>query len=690
MPRRAKLDCISLKWPLVGRKTQTALKKILVYRALFFRYLCTGKTMNTEKAQPPRRPGLALFAAAMVFTLWFGQTDAHGRTIVVRGERNDPPYEFEGEHGPDGFNVELFRAVAKAAGLEYELRLGAWDKIRLELENGRIDALTCMSYSAKRNQNVEFTSPHNIITHSLFVRRGSPVQTLADLRGREIIVQRGDIMHDFVRNFGFVVRIVPVASQREALTLLASGRGDAALLSKFLGIYNAQRLRLENLTTVGDPVMSNDLCFAVRKGDTRLLASLNEGLKTVHETGEYLRIYNKWFGRGGDLSSDDFARYAAYAGGIAFFVLLLFFTWSWSLKSQVRQKTLELERELQERRKAEQELRASEERLRGIVQNMPVLMDAFDTNWVIAAWNSECERVTGYTADEMVGNPDAMRLLYPEPGRAEEVKEEAARLSGGFRNRRLPMRCKDGGERLIEWSNIGGDFPIKGWTTWGVGVDVTERVRAEELMRQSLAEKEVLLKEIHHRVKNNLQIILSLLNLQARRSGGPEASVFRDIQSRVMAMALIHEKLYRSADFIHIDYAGYLRTLISDLIHSYSSPGRRVDVRLDIDPIELTIDRAIPCGLVVTEIVSNALKHAFPPEWEGAPKLEITLKAEDEGAVRLEIADNGIGFSSGAREGASGSLGMLLIEKLAEGQLEARLSIDSNGGTRYRIVFERK
>jgi len=166
--------------------------------------------------------------------------------------------------------------------------------------------------------------------------------------------------------------------------------------------------------------------------------------------------------------------------------------------------------------------------------------------------------------------------------------------------------------------------------------------------------------------------------------------VFRDIQSRVMAMALIHEKLYRSADFIHIDYAGYLRTLISDLIHSYSSPGRRVDVRLDIDPIVLTIDRAIPCGLVVTEIVSNALKHAFPLEWEGAPKLEITLKAEDERAVRLEIADNGIGFSSGAREGASGSLGMLLIEKLAEGQLEARLSIDSNGGTRYRIVFERK
>lgn len=645
--------------------------------------------MKIENAHSPRRSGRRILTAVTALVLWCAHADARGGPLVVRGDNNYPPYEFQGEHGPDGFNVELFRAVAAAVGLEYELRLGVWDEVRGELENRRIDALTGMYYSRDRDRKVDFTAPHSIVTHSIFVRGGSPVRTLADLRGKAIIVQRGDIMHDFVRDFGFVVNIVPVADQREALTLLASGRHDAALLSKLQGLYHARKLRLDNITTVGDPIMPRDYCFAVREGDTRLAARLNEGLRIVRETGEYHRIHRTWFGGGAEISTGDFARYAAYAGGITLFVVLLILTWSWSLKSQVRQKTVDLERELEERRRVEAELRTSEERLRGIVQNMPVMMDAFDTEEVLVVWNAECERVTGYSAGEMVGNPDAMRLLYPEPGRLEEIMAEFRRSEGRFRNWHLALRCKDGSERIIEWSSIAKDFPIPGWSAWSVGVDVTDRVRADERIRQSLAEKEVLLKEIHHRVKNNLQIIHSLLNLQAGQGEGVSAGVFRDVQSRVMAMALIHEKLYRSTDFIHIDYAAYLRALVNDLVRTYSVPDRRLDVRFDIDPVELTIDRAIPCGLVVTEIVSNALKHAFPPGWKGTPALRIVLKSENENTVRLSIEDNGIGLPPDTGKGAAGSLGMLLIERLAEGQLGARLAVESNGGTRYEIVFER-
>jgi PAS domain S-box-containing protein len=646
--------------------------------------------MKSGNEHTPRRAVRRILTAVTALVLWCAHADARGGPLVVRGDNNYPPYEFQGEHGPDGFNVELFRAVAAAVGLDYELRLGVWDEVRGELENRRIDALTGMYYSRDRDRTVDFTAPHSIVTHSIFVRKGSSIQSLADLRGKEIIVQRGDIMHDFVRDFGFVVHVVPVADQREALTLLASGRHDAALLSKLQGLYHARKLRLDNITTVGDPIMPRDYCFAVREGDTRLAARLNEGLRIVRETGEYHRIHRKWFGGGAEISTGDFARYTAYAGGIALFVVLLILTWSWSLKSQVHQKTVDLERELEERRRVETELRTSEERLRGIVQNMPVMMDAFDTEEVLAVWNAECERVTGYSAGEMVGNPDAMRLLYPEPGRLEEIMAEFRRSEGRFRNWRLALRCKDGSERIIEWSSIAKEFPIMGWSAWSVGVDVTDRVRADEQVRQSLAEKEVLLKEIHHRVKNNLQIIHSLLNLQADHSGGTTAEVFRDVQSRVMAMALIHEKLYKSADFIHIDYAAYLKALLRDLVRTYSQPARAVSIRSDIDDIELTIDRAIPCGLVVTEIVSNALKHAFPPGWEGEPVLRLALKSENGSTVRLVIEDNGIGLPAGMREEGTGSLGMLLIGRLAEGQLGARLAVESNGGTRYEIVFSRE
>lgn len=646
--------------------------------------------MKTEKAHSPCRAGRLFLATAIALALWCAHVDARGGPLVVRGDDNYPPYEFQGEHGPDGFNVELFRAVAEAVGLEYDLRLGVWDEVRNDLENGRIDALTGMYYSRDRDRTVDFTAPHSIVTHSIFVRKGSTVHSLADLRGKEVIVQRGDIMHDFVRDFGFVVHVVPVTDQREALTLLASGRHDAALLSKLQGLYHVRKLGLMNIAAVGDPIMPRDYCFAVKEGDTRLASRLNEGLRIVRETGEYHQIHRRWFGGEAGISLGDFALYGAWAAGIGLFMLLLVLTWSWSLKSQVRQKTLDLERELEERRRVEAELRTGEERLRGVVQNMPVMMDAFDTEEVLVAWNAECERVTGYDADEMVGNPDAMRLLYPEPGRLGEIMEEFRRTGGRFRNWRLPLRCKDGSERIIEWSSITGDFPIPGWSAWSVGVDVTDRVRADEQVRRSLAEKEVLLKEIHHRVKNNLQIIHSLLNLQAGHGGGTTAEVFRDVQSRVMAMALIHEKLYKSADFIHIDYAAYLKALLRDLVRTYSQPSRVVSIRSDIDDIELTIDRAIPCGLVVTEIVSNSLKHAFPPGWEGEPLLRVALKSEKGSTVRLVIEDNGIGLPPGMREGGTGSLGMLLIGRLAEGQMGASLSVESNGGTRYEIVFSRE
>jgi len=125
-------------------------------------------------------------------------------------------------------------------------------------------------------------------------------------------------------------------------------------------------------------------------------------------------------------------------------------------------------------------------------------------------------------------------------------------------------------------------------------------------------------------------------------------------------------------------------------VRTYSQPSRAVSIRSDIDNIELTIDRAIPCGLVVTEIVSNALKHAFPPGWEGEPVLRVALKSENRSTVRLVIEDNGIGLPPDTGKGAAGSLGMLLIERLAEGQLGARLAVESNGGTRYEIVFERE
>lgn len=131
------------------------------------------------------------------------------------------------------------------------------------------------------------------------------------------------------------------------------------------------------------------------------------------------------------------------------------------------------------------ETHAANERLRMVVQSMPVMMDAFDENRLITVWNSECERVTGFRADEVIGNPDALLLMYPDPEYRERMLQEWTARGNNYRNWAWEITCKDGSKRTIEWSNVSGSLPIPGWTTWGIGVDITERLRLEGEMRQS-------------------------------------------------------------------------------------------------------------------------------------------------------------------------------------------------------------
>lgn len=219
--------------------------------------------------------------------------------------------------------------------------------------------------------------------------------------------------------------------------------------------------------------------------------------------------------------------------------------------------------------------------------------------------------------------------------------------------------------------------------------NVIARIRHQERVTASLREKEILLKEIHHRVKNNFQIIISLLNLQSMNIQSEELQQrFNDSRNSIRAMALIHEKLYQSDDFARIDFSAYLKTLTTELCSIYASPAKPVACRLDVERVDLPIDLAIPCSLIVNEILSNSLKYAFSPPWEGSPEILLRMTGKDDGEVKLEISDNGIGMPAGRDVGApdSDTLGLSLIGLLAR-QIKATLRLDRDGGTRYTIVF---
>jgi two-component sensor histidine kinase/CheY-like chemotaxis protein len=212
-----------------------------------------------------------------------------------------------------------------------------------------------------------------------------------------------------------------------------------------------------------------------------------------------------------------------------------------------------------------------------------------------------------------------------------------------------------------------------------------ERKRAVEQIKASLREKEILLREIHHRVKNNLQIISTLLYLQSGYIKDKEAfEMLKESQNRIKSMALIHDKLYQFRDLGKIDLAGYIRELATDLFHSYGVKPDGIKLKIDAHEVLLGVDTAIPCGLIINELVSNSLKHAFPDGKEG--EIHIELRKNNDHTLTLVVCDNGLGFPKDLDFRNTETLGLQLVIALVK-QLKGTIELDRSGGTEVKITF---
>jgi len=216
--------------------------------------------------------------------------------------------------------------------------------------------------------------------------------------------------------------------------------------------------------------------------------------------------------------------------------------------------------------------------------------------------------------------------------------------------------------------------------------EITERKRAEGQIKTALKEKEVLLKEIHHRVKNNLQLINSLLNLQSRRiHDEKDATIFEECKNRVNSIALIHEKLYESEDLANINYGEYVRSLTTHLFNASLTSLPGVTLKINADDVFLKVDKAIPCALIINELVTNAIKYGFPQDQQG--EIIVGLKSVDEGKVTLTVADSGVGLPANFNMNSSETLGMQIINALAK-KLHGSIKIDTTKGAKFTMEFQ--
>jgi len=322
-----------------------------------------------------------------------------------------------------------------------------------------------------------------------------------------------------------------------------------------------------------------------------------------------------------------------------------------------------------EKSQTEKELRASEARFLTFMHHSPALTFIKDEFGRILYVNNNA---SGYGAEvaTRLNTGDASVFETGEPLR---LVEEVG-IAGGQRRQMLSFRflfSDAAGRRLLG----------------GVSVDITDQKAAERALSEALAGKDVLLKEVHHRVKNNLQTISSLLNMQADLLPDPAAGqALRDAQRRVHSMALIHEQMYGDKDMGDVDFGEYIRRLAQDLIESFGAAAARVRLRFALEPVSLAMDQMIPCGLILNELITNSLKYAFPGERAG--EILVSLRCHNGGTVTMAVADNGVGLPPRTGDRRPGSLGTRIVEILT-GQLGGTFVQQSANGVSSTMTFTR-
>jgi len=409
--------------------------------------------------------------------LVFAEPPVFDKIITFYGDQDYPPYEFVDENGDSaGFNVDLIQAVALVMGMKVQFHMAPWTQVVSAMFNGDSNTVTSMFHSGLRENKMDFTVPHSLVNHAIFVRNRSPIQSLQDCAGKAILVQKDDIMHEMVLRTRLSETVLAVVNQKDALRLLSTRMDyDCAILARVQAEYYIHKLGIDNILAVGPPLEPQKYCFAVPKGNPELLSMLNEGLNVVRSTGRYDDIREKWFGVYDHKDAiQKISRYTLWILGGILGLAALFFAWHYQLKVTLARKT--------------RELADSRQRFKDLIHYAHVPIVIMRSDGVIQHVNQGVIDVLGYTREDMPTIEQWWNLAYPDEVRRNSIKQEWEAIKRQSSRSREPetiivisqVTCKNGQIRDIE-------FQYRPFGVWSVFTltDITERIRTELALKKS-------------------------------------------------------------------------------------------------------------------------------------------------------------------------------------------------------------
>jgi PAS domain S-box-containing protein len=599
----------------------------------------------------------------------------HPRITVVQ-DPLWPPVEFAGPGGESqGITADYLALIESRLGISFERVRGlSWQEAYGRLRAWDIDMTTSVAVTPEREAFWSFTKPYMRIPIVIVARSDvTYIASLVELVGKEAVVVEGYALGDWLPRDFPRLKLVKVSSAIEGLKLVESGKAFAFIDNMLVASYYMAKLKLTGLKIAGSTPYENAQSMAVRKDWQPLVGILDKALASVSEE-ERDAIYYRWVP-------------IRYEHGFDYELLWRILPIACAILAALALWILRLRREVERRKKTEEKLARSEGRLRLHLRETPVAVIEWDRDFRVVSWNPAAERIFGYTESEAIGKEGYFIISGEERAQVESIWKE---LLAGQRNLANKNRniTKDGRTIYCAWINTslapeGG--PEAG--VFSIALDITKQTRDEENLRAALREREVLVRELYHRTKNSLNVISSMLQLQAM-SVLDEAlsSIVRKTVFRIQAMALIHQKLYESRNLSRIDLGDYLRAIIEALMSQYKRPGLELRSRYELESVEVLIDIAQPCGLLVNELAMNSFQHAFAGRQEGT--ISVRLRRVGAEGIELQFEDDGIGVKSGRDLRKADSLGLLTVFEVAEAQLGAAIDYESSGGLRWRIRFE--
>lgn len=660
--------------------------------------------MTTAPAFKGRR--LPRLGVALILLSAFALGAAGAEKSVKLGYYDAKPSCYRDDNGnPKGIFIDILEALARRENWSIEYEYRSWPELIEGLKSGSIDVVPAIVRTDEREAFAIFTREFVMMDWgAVFVRYGGKVPTIADLQGKKVGVLPSDFwfsgpgsLKTLCESFGVQPRYVEYSDYSSLFHALARGEIEAAVGSNSLGIVWTPKLPIVSTSILYNPIELRYAASRAAPDAARFVYELDRALARLRiESQESLSAI---------LAANQmpllkqirtplwlFATFVGMALVLMAAVILLMLQRGARIRSETRLSSFFEDSPISlweedfslVKRRIDEICQAGIVRLEdyladpGNIAQLASLVRVLDINKAtvkLLGYESKSEAL--FDLASVIG-PDNL-----EPLRAEFYAFARGKTSAEGE----VVHIRRDGEKIdVHYKVLIMPGYEQSWARVLVSlIDLSERKNVERALMQSIAEKELLLQEVHHRVKNNLQIICSLINLQLNASARSDADrrLLIDIESRVRAMSLVHETLYRSDDFSSVGLSSYIGSLCGYLLDAYSVDRQKIRLGLSIADLRLPLEKAIPCGLIVNELVVNAIKHAFPEGKAGS--IEVSLSEEPDGRVSLTVSDDGAGPAA-SLDGSSPTIGMNLVRTLSK-QLGGEFSVISGTGMTAKVVF---